>query len=118
MATFTKLKLSGSTDGLGILVAATATPGTAVHTAVSGTGNNNFDEIYLYAQNNHTADVVLTVEFGGVSIASQIIQTIPTKSGMVLVTFGNILQNAMAVAAFAGTTNVVTLFGYVNRIAA
>ena len=33
MATFTKLKLSGSTDGKAIKVAATATAGTTIHTA-------------------------------------------------------------------------------------
>ena len=37
MATFTKKKLSGSTDGKPIAVAATATPGTLIHTAVTGT---------------------------------------------------------------------------------
>ena len=33
MATFTKVKLSGSTNGRGIAVAATATLGTTIHAA-------------------------------------------------------------------------------------
>ena len=45
MATYTKLKLSGSTDGKGIKVTQTATPGDIIHTAhVSA-----LDEIWLYA---------------------------------------------------------------------
>ena len=39
MATFTKTLLSGSTNGKAILVAATATPGTTIHTAVAGTSS-------------------------------------------------------------------------------
>ena len=41
MATFSKIPLSGSTNGKGILVAATATLGTTIHTA--GSGTTNFD---------------------------------------------------------------------------
>ncbi len=37
MATFSKTKLSGSTDGKQIKVVATSTPGTTIHTGVSGT---------------------------------------------------------------------------------
>jgi hypothetical protein len=41
MATFSKIPLSGSTNGKGILVAATATLETTIHTA--GSGTTNFD---------------------------------------------------------------------------
>ncbi len=37
MATYSKVLLSGSTNGKQIKVAATATPGTTIHTAVTGT---------------------------------------------------------------------------------
>ena len=68
-------KLSGSTDGLGILIAATATAGTLVHTAVAGTTAGTFDRITLFAYNGHTAAVVLTVEFGGVTVAASLPRT-------------------------------------------
>ena len=52
MATFSKITLSGSTDGRGIRIANTATPGTTIHTA--STVATTYDEIWLYAQNADT----------------------------------------------------------------
>ena len=48
MATIKKRKLSGSTDGLGILVGtAVGTAATTIHTAVAGTVAGSYDEIWL-----------------------------------------------------------------------
>jgi len=117
MATFTKRKLSGSTDGKGIKVVATATAGTTIHTAVSGTTAGTFDEIWLYAQNNHTGAVTLTIEFGGTTDPDNlIIATLDSKSGLQLMVPGLILQNSAVVAAFAGTANVITITGFVNTM--
>jgi hypothetical protein len=46
MPTFSRQLLSGSTNGREIPVAATATPGTLLHTGVTGT--TAFDEVYLW----------------------------------------------------------------------
>lgn len=117
MATAVKRKLSGSTDGKAIKVAATSSTGTTIHTAIAGTTAGTFDEIWLYAYNSHTADVVLTIEFGGTTAPDQnIVATIASKSGLILVVPGLILQNGAVVTAFAGTTNVVTITGFVNSI--
>jgi len=123
MATFSKLALqpAGTTgDGLGILVAATATAGTAIHTASSTA--TTIDELWLYAYNNHSADILLTVEFGGVTAPKDVIkQTITTQAGLLLVVAGLVIQgNATpkVVRAFAGTANQISVFGYVNRITA
>lgn len=117
MATAVKRKLSGSTDGKPVLVVATATAGTTIHTAVAGTTAGTFDEIWLWAYNGHTADVVLTIEWGGATVPDQnIVVTIPFKSGLVPVVPGFILQNGAVVKAFAGTANVITLNGFVNSI--
>jgi hypothetical protein len=84
---------------------------------VAGTTAGTFDEIWLWAYNGHTADVTLTIEFGGTSVPDQnIVVTIPYKSGLVPVVPGLILQNGMVVSAFASVANVVTLSGYVNAI--
>ena len=73
---FTKALLSGSTNGKGIKVVQTATAGTLLHTAVAGT--SSLDEIWLYAYNGHTADVVLTIEWGEATVPDgNIIITIP-----------------------------------------
>lgn len=115
MATFTKLKLSGSTDGKAIKVAATATAGTTIHTAHA----TALDEIWLYAHNSSSSTVKLTLEFGGTAAPDDHIEiNIGAEGvGLVLVSPGLILTNSLVVRAFAGTANVVTLTGYVNRIA-
>ncbi|NTU73633.1 hypothetical protein HGB07_05725 [Candidatus Roizmanbacteria bacterium] len=117
MAQAFKRKLSGSTDGSPIKVVATATAGTTIHTAVAGTTAGTFDEIYLYAQNNHTTTVTLTIEFGGATAPDQnIIMTLASKSGLQLIIPGLILQNGLTVKAFASVANVVCLSGFVNSI--
>jgi hypothetical protein len=117
VATARKRKLSGSTDGKPIKVVQTATAGTTIHTAVAGTTAGTFDEIWLWAYNGHTANVVLTIEFGGATVPDQnIVVTIPFKEGLFPVVPGLILQNGMVVAAFASAANVLVLSGFVNSI--
>ena len=119
MATFTKKKLSGSTDGLGIKVTGTATGSTVtVHTAVAGTTAGVFDEIWLYANNTSASAVKLTLEWGTATAADGNIElTIAAEAGLVLVIPGLILQNAKVVKAFAATADVILLSGFVNAIA-
>lgn len=120
MATFNKITLSGSTDGRGILVAATATPGTTIHTGSSTA--TTFDEIWLYAQNTDTSSRKLTIEWGSTSAPGDLIElTVAAESGLVLVAPGLIIKGngtPLVVRAFAATTNVLTIHGFVNRITA
>lgn len=117
MAIFTKRLLSGSTNGKAILVAATATPGTTIHTAVSGT--SDMDEIYLYAVNTDTTDRKLTIEWGEATAPDGNIEFIvPAESGLFLTSPGLLLQNSLVVKAFAATASVITIHGWVNRITA
>lgn len=116
MATFSKRILSASTDGLAVLVVATSTLGTTIHTAVTGT--DDLDEIYLYAYNSSTSNVKLTIEFGGVAAKDQIEKTIQAETGGILIVPGFLLQNGKVVTAFAATTNVIAINGWVNRITA
>ena len=64
MVTATKRKLSGSTDGKPILIAATSTPGTAIHTAVAGTTAGTYDEIWLWVHNTNCLEAKLEVAPG------------------------------------------------------
>ena len=115
MATFSKLALqpAGSTGtGLGIKVAANATPGTAIHTA--STTTSTIDEIWLYAVNSSASDVKLTIEFGGTTSPDDLIEfTVKAEDGLYLVIPGLILSGtgsaARTVTAFAGTANVVMI---------
>ena len=117
MATFSKRLLSGSTDGKAIKVVQTATAGTTIHTAVSGT--SNIDEIWLYAINSSASSVKLTIEWGQADSPDGNIElTVLPEAGLVTVIPGLLLQNSLVVKAFAGTANVIMLHGFVNRITA
>jgi hypothetical protein len=117
MPTYSKQLLSGSTNGRGILVAATATAGTLIHTAIAGTSSE--DEIWLYAHNTSAIAVKLTLEWGGATAPDDHIEiNIGAEgTGLILVAPGILLQNGLVVRAFAGTADVINIFGYVNRIA-
>lgn len=115
MSTYAKLALSGSTNGRGVLVVQTATAGTTIHTAASGT--TSFDEVWIWATNQHTADIVLTIEYGGVTVPNDNVSlTIPTGKGLVLVIPGLLIQNSLVIKAFAAVANKIVLNGFVNRI--
>ena len=120
MATFTKNKLSGSTDGMAIKVTGTSTAATVtVHTAVAGTTSGVFDEIWLYANNTSASAVKLTLEWGTATAADGNIElTVAAESGLVLLVPGLILQNSLVVKAFAATGDVILLSGFVNSITA
>jgi hypothetical protein len=119
MASYSKLTLSGSTDGRAIKVAATATAGTLIHTASSTA--TTYDEIWLYAQNTDTTARKLTIEWGGTTSPDDLIEaTIGPEQGLVLVAPGLLLKGnatALIVRAFATSADVITIHGYVNRIA-
>ena len=122
MATYTKVLLSGSTQGQPITVVATASTGTTIH--ATGTSSSIIDEVWLYANNTTTSPVLLTIQFGGtgaVQHAKPI--TLSPQSGDVLVVAGLPLTGtgggsptANTVYAFAGTASVITISGYANRI--
>ena len=119
MATFSKLTLSASTDGRAIKVAATATPGTTIHTGPSSA--SEIDEVWLYAMNTDSTARKLTVEWGGTSSPDDLIEiTLPAEPGLVLIAPGLLIKgNAtpLLVRAFAETADVITIHGYANRIA-
>ena len=120
MATFSKIVLSGSTDGKMTKVAATATAGTTIHTG--STTATTFDEVWLYAVNSSSSGVKLTIEWGGTSSPDDLIEfTVPAESGLYLIAPGLVLKGnatALVVRAFAATANVINIAGYVNRITA
>lgn len=113
MSTFTKVKLSGSTDGRGVKVVATASSGTTIHTADASA----LDEVWLYAYNSDTVSIVLTLQMGGTSTPDDDIKlSVPSQQGLLLVVAGLILTNSTIVKAYAGTANKVIMYGFVNRI--
>lgn len=122
MATYTKVKLSGSTDGRAIKVAATSIgSGTPIHTGSSTA--TTYDEIWLYAQNTDTSAIKLTIGWGGTTDPDDLIElTVAAESGLVLVAPGLLLKGnattALIVKAAAATADKITIHGFVNQITA
>ena len=117
MATYSRVLLSGSTNGRAIPVAATTTPGTAIHTAIAGT--SAFDEVYLWASNVTAATATLTIEWGGVTDPGDHMVkalSIPANSPPIPIATGQVLQNGLLIKAFSGTASAINITGYVNRI--
>lgn len=118
MANFSRLLLSGSTNGRVIPVAATTTPGTLVHTALVGVVG--YDEIYLWVTNITGTVATLTLEWGGVTAPGDHLVTtlsIPANSPPLPIATGQVLNNGLILRAFSGTASALNLSGYVNRIA-
>lgn len=118
MATFAKTVFSGSTDGRGILVSATASPGTLIHTGSSTA--THLHEVWLYAMNTGAAITKLTVQWGSTSTPQDDIElSIQPESGLTIVAPGLLIKgNAtpLVIRAYATTTNLITIHGYVNTI--
>jgi len=121
MATYSKILLSGSTQGRAIKVAATTSgsAGTTLHT--TGSSASVLDELWLFAANTSSSPVVLTIQWGGTTaVDNEIPLTIPPRSGLTLVVPGLPITGTgsagSTVAAYAATANVITISGYAHRI--
>ena len=119
MAIFSKTILSGSTDGKGILVAQTATPGTLIHTGSATAAT--LHEVWIYAQNYDTTDRKLTIQWGGTTAGTDDIEyTVKAENGLYLIAPGLLIKgNAtpLVIRAFAATATAIVIHGYVNVIA-
>lgn len=117
MAIYSKQKLSGSTNGKAVKVAATGTAGTLIHTAIAGT--TSWDEVWLYAVNSSASAVKLTIEWGEASAPDgNIEKTIPAEDGLYCIIPGLLIQNGLEIRAFAASANLILIHGFVNRITA
>lgn len=114
--TVSRIPLSGSTHGRGIKIAATTSSGDTLHTATSST--TDCDVVTIYAYNSSASAVNLTIQWGGTTAVDDDIKlSIPATSGLTLVAPDLVLRNSLVLRAYAGTTNVVTIHGFVNRVA-
>lgn len=110
--TIAKVILSGSTDGRQLEIAATATAGDLVHTAHA----TSLDEVWLWAAVAGAVAADLTIEWGGVTSTDDLSKvTIPAADGYKLVIPGLLITNSLVVRAFASSTNLINVVGYVNR---
>jgi hypothetical protein len=117
LATYARQIASGSTNGRAIPVAATATPGTLIHTATAL--DNGADEVYLWASNVTGTARWITVEWGGVTdpgdhIVKQYV--IPANSPPIPIVTGQTLKGGLAVRAFAETASAINVTANINAI--
>ena len=114
MATFTKVILSGSTDGKMIKIAQQATAGTTIHTAHASA----IDELHLWAYNDSATDRELTIEYGGVTASDDLLLfTVPSKDGFYPILQGFPFTNSKVIAGFCvDEANAIFIVGFVNRI--
>jgi hypothetical protein len=120
MATYSKYVLSGSTNGLPVVVLATGLVGTTIHTAPTGT--TGMDEVYLWAANTATTDrfITLTVGTGTTATDNKTISsfTVPALDGLYQILPGVPYYKEQVVKCYATATDgVVSITGYANRIA-
>ena len=119
MGTYSKIILSGSTDGEPIPLTATA-PSAAnlLHTAVTGAADS-IDEIWIYAQPQVTTAFLLSLSLGATTVTARIRQTITgdDKKGLILVAPGLVARNAKVLKAWVTTTSICEIWGFVNRYA-
>ena len=118
MQTVTPLVLSGSTNGLPIPVAATATPGTLIHTAVASVTGLEVDEVYITVANVTGSAALLTIEWGGTTDPAshgtkQL--SIPPNSPQVDLFTGQRIRAGLVIRAFCPTANALNIMGSVNR---
>jgi len=118
MGAWSKIVLSGSVDGQGMVVTGNApTLGITVHTAVTGAAQS-VDEVYLYAYNTVTTAREILFAIGPTTATgSRFTHTLAAgdPAGLELVYPGLPLRNAKVIKAYVTADSGVILFGYVNR---
>lgn len=114
MATVTKGLLSESTQGKGILITATGSPGVLIHTAHA----TAIDEIWIYTAYGILFEDEIRIQFGGTSTTDLIFKdgSADQTGSPQLIIPGLILSGGLEVRAYAGTGNEAVIVGYINRI--
>jgi len=120
MGTYSKIILSGSTDGQGIALSVTApSTGAVIHTCITGAADS-IDEMWMYAYSTVTTEIMLNYSLGPTTATgSRISHTITAdaKKGLVLIAPGLVGRNAKVLKAWVTTAARCNVFGFVNRFA-
>jgi hypothetical protein len=115
-SSITRKKLSGSTNGKGILVTGTGTGASVTVHLVSA----NQDELHIWATNvSATVDYTIVIEMAGTTDPQDTIKILVPANTTRKVVDGITLSNtAGTVKAWSVTTgSVLSVFGHVNEIA-
>jgi hypothetical protein len=120
MATFQRIKLSGSTDGMLIPISGSASAeAVLLHTATSSSAAGVWDAISLWAVNNTSASRSGTLEWGDSGSANEIKFGVPALQGLFYIEPGCGLQNSRTVKMYAEQNSgsaAILIKGFVDRI--
>lgn len=106
--------LSGCTDGKGIKIAATSSPGTLIHTAHA----TKTDRIWLSAMNMHSGTVEIQIQWGETTAGTEIRQTLQFRRGVEQIVAGMLLTNSLEVRIYASIADKVFIYGEIERTTA
>jgi hypothetical protein len=111
-----KRELSGSVDGKGIVLGSGSPSDTVVHEGVVSAVDGTYDEVWLFGYNSHTADVIVTIEWGD-AVVPRVITLEPGGGykGLIPLIPGLLIRNNDVVAK-ASVPDVVIIDGFVHRI--
>lgn len=115
----TRIPISGSSFGEAVLVSTTATTGVIVHQASTG-ATNTMDEVWLTGCNSASATHVVYLAVAGSTVPMAMPVDPLTSNSPVRVLAGDLIKSstlaAKTILAYGTTSNVIALYGYVNRI--
>lgn len=118
MAKWSKIVLSGSTDGIGIPVTGlTPSTGTVVHTGVTGSAGS-IDQVIIYAFNTATTSSQLSITIGATTATgSRYEHTLVAGAlaGLQPISPGLVVKNILTVKAYVTAVGRVNVFGWVDR---
>ena len=117
--TFTALPLSAATNGALIKIAATATPGTTIHTATASDQPEGCDEVWLWAGSTSGSAISATLQIssGNVTDGQSINFRVPAAyNGPIAILAGHRVLDGVVITATAATAERVNIWGNVNRI--
>lgn len=112
MPSFSRQLFSGSTNGKPINIAATASPGTLIHTAHA----TDKDVVYLELCDYGAVDTICTVEIGTTGSYQTFRVKVLKDSGPVVAIEKITLTGSQEVRVFCSAANEVVAFGHVDRI--
>jgi hypothetical protein len=106
---------SSSTNGQPVVIDATSSPGTLIHTFATAT--SAIEDVFVDATNTATTDRILTIEFGATGEAREIKATIPALTSPYRMISGARIQggSGLTMRAYATATGALRVFGGLNR---
>jgi len=109
-----RTSLTSAPDSLGIKLSSTNSGalGELVHTHDMAYTDSTFDEIHLFAYNDHSSSVTVSLQWGGVTSPDNVIDILVQSKSFLKIVDGLQISGKKSVSATADVANKVVLYGY------